>query len=70
MLEKENIAKKFLMKTKNIPSNIKSKKPYTSPVLKCFGALKDLTTGGTPGAPETLPPEAEAQVPPGVPRRP
>jgi len=58
------------MKTKKTPYKTKSKKPYASPILKRFGAIKDLTTGGTPGAPEPLPPEAEAQIPPGAPRRP
>ena len=54
------------MKTKNTSSIIKSKKPYTSPVLKRFGAVKDLTAGGSPGPSENLvlPPEA-----PPLPRR-
>ncbi len=48
------------MKTKNTSSIIESKKPYTSPLLKRFGAVKDLTAGGSPGPPEglVLPPEA------------
>jgi len=55
------------MKTKNTSSIIKSKKPYMSPVLKRFGAVKELTTGGSPGPPEgvVLPPQA-----PPLPRRP
>lgn len=55
------------MNTKKAQYKTRSKKPYASPILKRFGTIKELTTGGTPGAPEgvVLPPGT-----PPIPRRP
>jgi len=56
------------VKTEKEQENIKSKKPYTSPELKHFGAIRELTTGGSFGAPEGGPPPSPPA--PSIPRRP
>jgi len=43
-------------KTKKIKQDSKPKKPYSSPVFKHFGAISELTTGGTQNIPEGLGP--------------